>query len=116
MAIVRKSLKQIKAAKPKLNAAKIDATTENDIRRHMIEDGEDSNYEPSIADIYTPQVIRKRLGMTQEQFAHALRIPVATLRNWEQGRNSIDPAARSLLVVVARDPQAVLATLASDAA
>ena len=116
MAIVRKSVKQIKAAKPKIDAAKIDATTEKDIRRHMIEDGEDSSHDLSIADIYTPQVIRKRLGMTQEQFAHALRIPVATLRNWEQGRNSIDPAARSLLVVVARDPQAVLATLASDAA
>ncbi len=64
MAVVRKSLKQIKAAKPKINAVKIDATTEKDIRRHMIEDGEDSNNEPSIVDIYTPQVIRKRLGMT----------------------------------------------------
>jgi putative transcriptional regulator len=54
--------------------------------------------------------------MTQEQFARALRIPVATLRNWEQGRNAVDPAARSLLILVAHDPESVLSTLASDAA
>jgi len=116
MAVTRKSLKAIKAGKPKINAAKLDATTEKDIRHHMMEDGEDPDVELGIEDIYTPQVIRKRLGMTQAQFAHALRIPVATLRNWEQGRNAIDPAARSLLIVVARDPESVLTTLASDAA
>jgi hypothetical protein len=34
-------------------------------------------------------------------FARALRIPLATLRNWEQGRVRPDPAARSLLTIVA---------------
>jgi putative transcriptional regulator len=116
MAIVRKSLKQAKAAKHDVDWSKVDATTEDEIRRHMIEDGENPGREPRIEDIYTPQIIRKRLAMTQEQFARALRIPVAMLRNWEQGRNSIDPAARALLIVVARDPQAALAALAADAA
>jgi putative transcriptional regulator len=116
MAIVRKSLKEIRATKPKFDAGRFDATTEEDIRRHMIEDGEDPDHEVRAEDIHTPQVIRKRLGMTQEQFARALRIPVATLRNWEQGRNAVDPAARSLLILVAHDPESVLSTLASDAA
>ena len=116
MAMVRKSLDEIRAAKPKVDRAKIRATTERDIRRHMIEDGEDPDWQPKLEDIFTPVVVRKRLGMTQEQFARALRIPVATLRNWEQGRNALDPAARSLLIVVARDPEAVLAALAADAA
>lgn len=116
MAIVRKSLEEAKAIKPDIDWVKVKTTTEQDIRRHMIEDGEDPDHEPRIENIYTPQIIRKRLAMTQEQFAHALRIPVATLRNWEQGRNSIDPAARSLLIVVARDPQAAFAALAVDAA
>lgn len=53
--------------------------------------------------------------MTQEQFAAALHIPVATLRNWEQGRNAIDPAARSLLLIVARNPRAALKVLKSAA-
>ena len=116
MAMVRKSLKAIKAARPKMDRAKIAATGEKDIRRHMREDGEDTTRTPAIEDVITPRVIRKRLNMTQDEFARALRIPVATLRNWEQGRNAIDPAARALLTVVARNPKAALAALAADAA
>ena len=115
MAMVRKSLKAIKASKPKLDRAKFDATTEEDIRRHLVEDGEDPDHMPAAEDVFSPKFIRNRLKMTQEEFARALRIPVATLRNWEQGRNAIDPAARSLLVVVARHPRATLAALAAAA-
>lgn len=111
MAIVRKTLEEIKASKPDEDWEKFDATTEEDIRRHMIEDGEDPDAEYTLETSISPHVIRKRLGMTQEQFAEALGIPVATLRNWEQGRNAIDPAARSLLILVARDPQGTLAAL-----
>ncbi|HEY4263674.1 MAG TPA: helix-turn-helix domain-containing protein [Micropepsaceae bacterium] len=82
----------------------------------MVEDGEDARAQIKAGDIFTPAVVRKRLAMTQEQFARALRIPVATLRNWEQGRNALDPAARSLLILVARDPETVLAVLAAEAA
>ena len=114
--MVRKSLKAIKASKPKLDRAKFGATTEKDIRRHIAEDGGDPRHAPSADEIHSPQFIRKRLRMTQEEFAQALRIPVATLRNWEQGRNAIDPAARSLLIVVARHPRSALAALADDAA
>jgi putative transcriptional regulator len=116
MALVRKSLEEIKAAKPGIDRAKFDATSEDDIRRHMIEDGEDSKREINARDIFSPQVIRKRLSLSQEQFAAALRIPLEMLRNWEQGRQAIDPAARSLLMIVARNPEAALAALASDAA
>jgi putative transcriptional regulator len=115
MAIVRKSLKAIKASKPKSDRAKVDATTEANIRRHMTEDGEDLDQMPAAEDIFSPRFIRKRLKMTQEEFAAALRIPVATLRNWEQGRNTIDPAARSLLLVVARNPRLTFAALAAAA-
>ena len=116
MAMVRKSLKDIRAGRPRVNRAKVAATKEKDIRRHMIEDGENPAQVPEPKDVFSPQVIRKRLDMTQVEFAQALRIPVATLRNWEQGRNSIDPAARSLLTVVARNPKVALAALTADAA
>jgi putative transcriptional regulator len=111
MAMVRKTLAQIKASRPKADWKKVDAATEDDIRRQMVEDGEDPDRFPKIEDIFSPKVIRRRLKMTQEEFAHALRIPVATLRNWEQGRNAIDPAACSLLRVVAKNPKMVLKTL-----
>jgi putative transcriptional regulator len=114
MARTRKTLEQIKASKPKLDHAKLAATTEDDIRRYMIEDGFDPDVE--IKDyqvVYPPHVVRKQLGMTQEEFAKALHIPVATLRNWEQGRVAPDPAARALLTIVARIPQAALKALAA---
>jgi putative transcriptional regulator len=115
MAMVRKTLEQIKAEKLDIDWKKADATTEEDIRRHMIEDGEDPDWFPAPEDIFSPRYIRKRLNMTQEEFARALCIPVATLRNWEQGRNAIDPAARSLLRVVAKRPELVLPVLAPAA-
>ena len=56
---------------------------------------------------------QKKPDMTQEQFANAIGLPVATLRNWEQGRNGIDPAGKSLLILIARDPEGVLSALAA---
>jgi putative transcriptional regulator len=44
-------------------------------------------------------------------FAQRFGIPAATLRYWEQGRRTPDPAARVLLRVIARDRNAVLRVL-----
>ena len=41
MARVRRTMEQIRRMKPRVDGAKIDSTTEADIRRHMIEDGQD---------------------------------------------------------------------------
>ena len=65
------------------------------------------------APVIPPQVLRKQLRMTQAEFARALRIPIAKLRNWEQSRVLPDPAARSLLTIVARNPRAALRALAA---
>lgn len=55
--------------------------------------------------IVSPATIRARVGLSQDRFAKALRVPLATLRNWEQGRTPPDPAAQSLLALVADDPE-----------
>jgi putative transcriptional regulator len=113
MAIVRRTMEDIRRMKPRINRAKIDATTEAATRRHMREDGQDRNDVADFAPVIPPQVLRKQLHMTQSEFARALRIPLATLRNWEQGRVLPDPAARSLLTIVARNPRAALRALAA---
>jgi len=114
MARVRRTLEHIRRVKPRIDRDKIDATSEADIRRHMIEDGQDTSASlMGFAPVIPPQVLRKRLGMTQAAFARALRIPLSTLRNWEQGRVLPDPAARSLLAIVARNPKAALKALAA---
>ncbi len=57
----------------------------------------------------TPQVkvIRRALGLSQEDFAARFQIPLGTLRDWEQGRKEPDAAARAYLVVIGRNPGAV---------
>ena len=57
----------------------------------------------------TPQVkvIRRALGLSQEDFAARFQIPLGTLRDWEQGRKDPDAAARAYLVVIGRNPVAV---------
>src|SRR6185436_9533995 len=53
------------------------------------------------------KIIRRALGLSQEDFAARYRIPIGTLRDWEQGRVEPDGAARAYLTVIARDPEAV---------
>jgi putative transcriptional regulator len=63
----------------------------------------------------TPQVkiIRRALGISQEDFAARYNIPIGTLRDWEQGRVVPDQAARAYLTVIAREPDAVRRALNS---
>ena len=57
----------------------------------------------------TPQIkiIRRALGLSQEEFSARFQIPVGTLRDWEQGRKEPDAAARAYLQVIGRNPSAV---------
>jgi putative transcriptional regulator len=61
----------------------------------------------------TPQarVIRRALGLSQEEFAARFHIPLGTLRDWEQGRKDPDAAARAYLTVIGRNPSAVAEAL-----
>jgi putative transcriptional regulator len=53
------------------------------------------------------KTLRRALGLTQEEFAARYRIPLGTLRDWEQGRSEPDQPARAYLTVIARDPDGV---------
>ena len=57
------------------------------------------------------KIIRRALGLTQEEFAARYQIPVGTLRDWEQGAKDPDQAARAYLKAIAGDPQAVWSAL-----
>ena len=52
------------------------------------------------------QASRSRLGMTQRQFARTYRLPIGTVRDWEQGRSRPDAPAQALLRVIEREPDA----------
>jgi putative transcriptional regulator len=58
---------------------------------------------------WTPRtkIMRRALGLTQEEFSERYRIPLGTLRDWEQGASEPDQAARAYLKVIAVDPEFV---------
>jgi putative transcriptional regulator len=53
------------------------------------------------------KTLRRALHLTQEEFATRYRIPIGTLRDWEQGRCEPDQPAQAYLTVIARDPEGV---------
>lgn len=56
-----------------------------------------------------PAARRARLvtGLSQADFAATYGIPLATLRDWEQGRSEPDGAAKAYLTAITHDPTAV---------
>jgi putative transcriptional regulator len=54
-----------------------------------------------------PSVVRKRLRMSQTAFAHVFGVSVRTVQEWEQRRRRPTGAARALLQVIDREPEAV---------
>ena len=59
------------------------------------------------------RALRKKLNLTQEEFAARFHLPLGTVRDWEQGAHRPDKAAQVLLRVIARDPDAVARALES---
>ena len=57
------------------------------------------------------KTIRKKLHVSQTQFAYMIGVSPATLRNWEQGRTYPEGAARVLLKVASRRPESILEAL-----
>jgi putative transcriptional regulator len=55
--------------------------------------------------------IRKKVGMTQTEFAASFGISISTLRHWERGDRTPRGPALVLLLVVAKEPRVVLNTL-----
>ncbi len=61
----------------------------------------------------TVRALRKKLNMTQQEFATRFHLPLGTVRDWEQGAHRPDKAAQVLLAVIAKDPEAVARALES---
>lgn len=57
-----------------------------------------------VVEVPDVRAIREMLGLSQRAFADAYRIPLATLKGWEQGRRQPDATASAYLSVIARLP------------
>jgi putative transcriptional regulator len=53
------------------------------------------------------RAIRHRIGLSQSEFAGRFGFSLAAVREWEQGRRRPEQAARTLLLVIDRNPEMV---------
>jgi putative transcriptional regulator len=58
------------------------------------------------------KAIRRSLRMSQHHFAAAYRIPLPTLKNWEQGRRVPDAPAAAYLLAIKRRPKEIMEAVA----
>ncbi len=102
----------------------VDALTEEQIRAAALADpdaqpiplGSDEELaKQGLIRVVNVKKLRERLGLTQEVFAATYRIPVGTLRDWEQRRKLPDAPARAYLTVIASNPEAVAGMLGEAA-
>lgn len=92
-----------------------DAMTPEDIHAAALADPDAQPMTPGDFERTKPtprtKIIRRALGLSQEEFAARFHIPLGTLRDWEQGRKDPDAAARAYLLVIGRNPAAVTEAL-----
>jgi putative transcriptional regulator len=76
--------------------------------------GEASGVRVHTVEVPDVRAIRRKLHMSQQAFAETYRIPLPTLKNWEQGRRHPDAPAAAYLLAISRLPAEVGAALAQD--
>jgi putative transcriptional regulator len=114
----RFSLEDIENARPE-NPERLAGTTEEEIQRQIAEDGgfDMGEVDPSrltVRQSYPdPRQLRHRLNMTQEEFARAFGLNIWTLRDWEQHKAEPEGPARTLLRVIAQNPEVVRRAVAA---
>ena len=85
----------------------VDATTEEEIAAHQASDEAEAMQDAA----KFARRVRKRLGLSQAEFSHRIDVSLNTIRNWEQGKRSPTGAAKALLKVLDKAPEAALAAL-----
>ena len=80
------------------------------LRASVQSGGDLSVHVPAEVDV---KAIRRKLGMSQTQFARSFGFALDAVQNWEQGRRRPEGAARAFLKVIEREPDAVRRALAA---
>jgi putative transcriptional regulator len=97
--------------------ARLDAMTDEEIEAAARSDPDNPPLTPAqlkrMRRISPAKHLRWKLGLSQAEFAKRFRIPLGTLRDWEQHRSEPDQAAQAYLKVIAADAGFVERALAS---
>jgi putative transcriptional regulator len=91
----------------RIDAARVDAATEDDIQAQMAQDEREALMDAA----KFARRVRKRLGLSQAELSERIDVSIETIRNWEQGRRYPTGAAKALLKILDRAPEASLLAL-----
>jgi putative transcriptional regulator len=58
------------------------------------------------------KALRQRIGKSQGEFSKEFKLPIGTLRDWEQHRREPDTGSKVYLSMIEADPEAVIKILA----
>ncbi len=78
--------------------------------------GEASGVRLHTVEVPDVRAIRRQLHMSQQTFAETYRIPLPTLKNWEQGRRHPDAPAAAYLFAIAKRPREISAAFMPEPA
>ena len=92
---------------PRIDWTDVDATSEADIVRHEREDLAEAMRDA--AD--WAREVRRRTGLSQAEFSRRIGVPVAKVRDRENGRRAPAGPERTLLRLIAHSPRTALAAL-----
>jgi putative transcriptional regulator len=99
--------------------ARVNAMTDEEVLAAALSDPDAQPLHPEVLSkmrrISPVKALRQQLGMTQVEFAEAFRLPVSTLRDWEQHRSTPDAPARALLRAIEREPETMRRLLSQTA-
>jgi len=71
--------------------------------------GEPSGVRVQTVEIPDVRAIRRALHMSQQEFAETYRIPLPTLKGWEQGRRHPDAPSSAYLLAISKKPREISA-------
>ncbi len=91
----------------RIDTARVDATTEGEITAQQATDEAEAMQDAA----KFARRVRKRLGLSQAEFSQRIDVSLDTIRNWEQGKRCPTGAAKALLKVLDKAPEAALAAL-----
>lgn len=91
----------------RIDRARVDATTEQDIAAQQAADEMEAMQDAA----KFARRVRKRLGLSQVEFSERIGVSLDTIRNWEQGKRCPTGAAKALLKILDKAPEAALAAL-----
>lgn len=92
----------------RVSKKRLDATSEKDIALQMAKDDEAAMQDAA----KFARRVRRRLGLSQLEFSRRIDVSLETIRNWEQGKRCPTGAAKALLKVLDKAPEAALSALA----